>query len=102
MSHDAPLPKCPLCHEPASWNSGVKKAWCHNGDCPLGGQTMTARQWRRLAAPVYAPEVVAVLKAVGVYVGDPWATATPGPVQLAMRAWIAAGRPGLPEAKEPK
>ncbi len=91
------LPPCPLCG--GSYIIGS----CLTAGCKLSeydGHDLyfTKEEWRRLASSALPETVVAVLRAVNEYVGDPWATATPGPVQLAMRAWIAAGRPGLQSA----
>jgi hypothetical protein len=42
------LEPCPLCAEAASYNKTVRRAWCHNGGCHLGGVLLTRAEWCRL------------------------------------------------------
>ena len=102
------LPKCPLCGAQIIGFPEEPEAWPHHpeANCTGEGVIMPESLWRRVAAPL-APEVVAVLEAISrVHIVDPTTfeidpgdEAWPHIVRFyqASSAWIAAGRPGLPE-----
>lgn len=74
-----PLTPCPLHpeHAPVPYGDGMSVC-CANKMCPLGDTAVLPDEWRRLAAPPLDPTIVEVLRAID-----------------AVRASIAAGRPGL-------
>jgi len=97
---DAPLPPCPLCGF-ASFREYSGSVHCARLNCRLWSGHLTEDQWRRLAAPPLPPEVVAVLRAAEAF-RIPWGglayqgrTREAEPFDEAVKAWIAAGRPGL-------
>jgi hypothetical protein len=115
-----PLPPCPLCGTPPQTSEpdpdfGVVMVACDGNDdpgytasvpyCELAGTWLTPDAWRRLAAPPLPPEVVKVLEAVNrINMIEPDAfdeedgdDSWPAVHKLyrSIRAWIAAGRPGL-------
>ena len=105
----APLPPCPLCGKDADRYPRSKQIRCENAGCSLyvvGWFPEAA--WRHLSAPL-APETIAVLETLCA-MNDREPSALSGADEtkeepvfaafiLAFRAYIAAGRPGLPEGK---
>jgi len=97
----ATLPPCPLCGSAPQALRGVRTHHPEKASCPLSSLLFSDEQWRRLASPPLAPEIVAVLRACDEYM-DSTSHSRQGIVKAAW-AWRKAGRPGLPETakKEP-
>ena len=95
MTPAAPLP-CPICRQPLKTRGLFSECVSLVAKCDMGGVEMRTAAWkrlssrlRRLASPPLPETVVAVLRDMerGVVGGRAWS------------AWVAAGRPGLPESE---
>jgi hypothetical protein len=107
---EAPLPPCPVSVSPdGGWHfrpcgrPATRGRWCgvHDPNRPdkVKHREEAKERFRRSCAPApLPPEVVAVLRGVNV-LNDLDAYA---PLMVAVKAWVAAGRPGLPPTKTEK